>query len=62
MSTSYFTDLAQQYIDGKSVAELALEMGIPMERIAQRIRVAAEYTSTHQLTLQTAPAKFDRVL
>ena len=59
---SFALELYQQYIDGKSVADLALEMGIPMERIAQRIRVAAEYTSTHQLTLQTAPAKFDRVL
>jgi hypothetical protein len=50
---SFALELYQQYLNGKSVVQLATELGIPIERIAQRIRVAAAYTSTHRVSLQS---------
>ena len=41
-------ELYKQYLSGKSVGQLATELGIPFDRIAQRIRVAAEFTSRNQ--------------
>lgn len=45
---SFALELYKEYLNGKSISQLAMELQIPVDRIAQRIRVAAEYTARSQ--------------
>jgi hypothetical protein len=40
--------LYRRFLDGDTIAELALELGIPAERIEIRIRAAARYWQTRK--------------
>ncbi|MCZ2074540.1 MAG: hypothetical protein LC130_06000 [Bryobacterales bacterium] len=41
-------ELYEQYLKGKTPRRLALQTGIPLDRLEQRLRAAAAYWKDHQ--------------
>jgi DNA-directed RNA polymerase specialized sigma24 family protein len=41
-------EIYRRYLNGETVEELSLDLGIPTERIEQRLRAAAAYLERHE--------------
>jgi DNA-directed RNA polymerase specialized sigma24 family protein len=50
MFTPFAVELYLRYLNGETIAELSAELGIPLERIEDRIRAAEAYV-TRQVTV-----------
>lgn len=54
MSEPFAVHIYRQYLRGKTVPQLVAEYGIPVKRIEQRLKVAAQYAAANHLEGATA--------
>ena len=48
MFEPFAMEIYRRYVNGATVEELSVDLGIPVERIEQRLRAAAAYSERHE--------------